>query len=311
MAISRTNLGRGPAIVTFGGATLFTRSDINLRHTPMWNPVETSMYGMVDKFKRDLTIRIPLTLWGSWENLGVLFPSYAMSPQAGTSVFGTSDSPLVVLGRNGDQITYANAQITKLGNLYLGVDNELWAAEVEFTALLKNNTLPEAANAYFTVATGQAYSDNTFAKTNFKKVRWTGAWGSKTGFTTIVPQKGFNISWSFTYKTLGADGYGTLDMTVEMLMGACKCVPIPTTMAQIEAQSNAQGSAHGTLLSVGTANAADLTLTGGASSVVLKGAGMVENGYVFGIEPLRVGEVGWETTLGFSGGAPNAIATAA
>src|ERR1043165_9080233 len=109
MSVSRANLGRGPAIVTYGGVTLFTRDDLVARHPPVWNPVPTSMYGEVDKSKRDLVIKIPLRLWGAWESLSVLFPSTVLNPTIGASIYGTSDSPLVVLGRNGDQVTYANA----------------------------------------------------------------------------------------------------------------------------------------------------------------------------------------------------------
>lgn len=309
MSINRsTSLGRGPAIVTYNGATLFTRDDIVPRHAPVWNPVRTSMYGEIDQFKRDLVIKVPLRLWGAWENLPTLFPSAVLNPGIGASVFGATDIPLTVLARNGDQITYANAQITKLADLCLGTDSELFAADVEFTALLANNTNPETAGAYYSVATSQPYSDAAFSKTNFKKVRWTGAWGSKAGFTSIAPQKGFNIGWRLELKPVTVDGYGTIDMTLAAFAGFCRCIPVGPTLAQIEAQTNAQGSPFGGLLS---SAAADLTLTGGTSSVVLKNAGMTGHGYVFGVEPLRVGEMAWSTTRGFSSGAPVAVATAA
>jgi len=310
MGVSRANLGRGPAIVTIGGDTLFTRDDLVLRHAPVWNPVMTSMYGTVDKAKRDLMIRIPLRLWGSWENLQVLFPSALMNPIAGTSVFGTADNPVVVQARNGDRITYPNGQITKLANLYLGVDAELWAADVEITALIKNNANPEDAGAYF-VLDSNAYTDSAFAKTNFKKVRWTGAWGAKTGFTTIVPQKGFQVSWTLSLKPLPVDGYGTVDMTVQDMIAGVKCIPIGPTLAQGELVANSQGSAMGAALSNATTAAADLTLTGaGGGSVVAKSAGMTENGFAFGVEPLRIGEMAWETTRGFAAGVPAIVASA-
>jgi hypothetical protein len=305
MSLNRTILSRGPALVSYNGATLWTRDDIDLRHAPVWSPVKTAMYGEVDQFKRDLIIKIPLRLWGAWENLGTLFPSSVTNPVIGASIYGGSDVPLTVLARNGDQITYANAQITRLADLYLGADSELFAADVEFTALLANGVNPETANAYYTVQTGQAYSDNAFTKANFKKVRWTGAWGGKSGFTTIVPQKGFSVAWKLELRPVTADGYGTIDLTLAGLAGGCRCIPLAPTLAQIEAQTDAQGAAFGTLLSAG---AADLTLAGGASSVVLKNAGMTQHGYVFGVEPLRVGEVAWSTTRGFSAGVPAAVA---
>ena len=317
MSLDKTLLKRGPAIVSYGGNTFYTNSDILSRFGLAWNPVNTSMYGQVDKFISDRIYRVPLRLWGAWEHLAALFPSYAMSPQPGTSIFGTTATPLVILARNGDQITYANAQITKLANLYLGVDSDLFAADVEFTCILGNSsgsTLfnPEDANAYYTTATGATYADGAFAKANFKRVRFTGAWGAVAGFTSVIPQKGFQISWELDAQPLTCDGLGTVDFTIgqNVLQGACKCIPIQPTMAELEAQVAAQGVPLGTLMS---ANVADLTLTGNGGSpvIVLKSAGIAEHGYAFGIEPLRQGEITWTTTRGFTAGAPNAVASVA
>jgi hypothetical protein len=160
MALDRSKLTRGPAVVTYGGDTFYTNADILSRFGPVWNPVNTSMYGQVDKFIKDRVYKVALRLWGAWENLAVLFPGYALAPQAGASIFGTSATPLVILARNGDQITYRNAQITRLANLYLGVDSELFAADVEFTCIIGNSSgstmhNPEDAGAYYAVATGQ------------------------------------------------------------------------------------------------------------------------------------------------------------
>jgi hypothetical protein len=312
MSISRSSLGRGPAVVTFNSLTFFTANDLVLRHAPVWNPVTTSLHGQVDKFIRDRVYKIPLKLWGAWENLSTIFPSYAMNPTAGTSIFGTTDKTLAILARNGDKITYANAAITKVSNLYLGVDADLFSADVELTAILANSANPEDANAYYTLATGQAYSETTFAKTNFKKVRYTAAWGAITGFTAFAGQKGFSIGWDLDARPLTCDGLGTVDFTVgeNTLQGSCKCIPIQPTLAQIEANSSAQGVQLGSLLS---SAAADLVITGNGGSpvVTLKNAGMAEHGYVFGVEPLRVGEIGWNTTRGFSTGTAAAVGVVA
>ena len=84
---NRSFLTRGPAIVTYAGATLFTRGDIVPRHAPGWEDVVTSMYGRVDRAKKDLVLKIGLPLFGNWTNLSVLFPSYCLNPITGTSVF--------------------------------------------------------------------------------------------------------------------------------------------------------------------------------------------------------------------------------
>ncbi|HXT10386.1 MAG TPA: hypothetical protein VN873_02400 [Candidatus Angelobacter sp.] len=317
MALDKSLLKRGPALVSYGGATLFTNADILSRFSPVWNPVTTSMYGQVDRFISDRVYKVPLRLWGAWENLSMLFPSYAMAPQPGASIFGTAATPLVILARNGDQITYTNAQITKLANLHLGADADLFSADVEFTCIIGNSeggTMlnPEDANAYYTVATGVAFSDTAFAKTNYKRVRFTGAWGSLAGFTAVIPQRGFDISWELDAQPLTADGLGTIDFTIgeNVLQGACTCIPIQPTMAQLEAQASAQGTPLGALMGN---NVADLTLTGNGGSpvIVLKSAGIAEHGYAFGIEPLRQGAMTWTTTRGFTAGAPNPVASAA
>jgi hypothetical protein len=308
MSISRANLGRGPAHVTIGGATLFTRDDLVPRHAPEWQPVESSMHGQTNKYKSDFTVKLALTLFGIWDNLGVLFPSALLNPVVGTSLFGTTDQAVVIHARNGDRLTYHNAQITKLGDLYLGVDSELFAAAVEVTAILKNNANPEDANSVFTRDTA-AYTDAAFAMTNFKKCRWSGAWTGKTGLTSFVGQKGFNVAWQLDLQPEKPDGHGTVDMYIGKggLVAGCKCVPIGPSMPQIDTAQNVH-AAHGTLLSAG---AADLTLTGTGASVVLKAAAMTESGTAFGVQPLRVGEVAWETTRSVAAGVASAVATVA
>jgi hypothetical protein len=309
MSIARSALIRGPGYVTWNSASFFTQADINVRHAPVWEKVPTTNFGRVDDWKKDLVIKIPLKLWGAYENLGVLFPAGLLTPVPGTSIFGASDLPLVILGRNGDQITYANAQLTKMSNLYLGVDADLFAAEVEFTALLANSTAPESSGSYFTVATGQTYADATaaFAKANYKRARCTAAWGSVTGFTSIVPQKGFALDWSLDLKPMMVDGYGTVDMTIgeDTLIANVKCIPIGPTLAQLKSNSKVEA----VMGALGSGNSADFTITGSGLSIVLKNAFMVDNGLVFGVEPLRAGEVTWRTTTGFSSGSPAAIAT--
>jgi hypothetical protein len=305
MAIQRSSLIRGPAKITFGGATFFTRDDIVLRHVPVWEPVVSSLHGQIDKFKRDFMIRFSVNLMGLWDNLGVLFPSALVNPVVGARIFGDTDTALVIHAKNQDRVTLHNCQITGLASLHLGVDQELFSGAVEFTALLKNNANPEDSGAYFTADTA-AYTETTFALTAFKKARWTGAWGAKTGFTAIVPQGGFQVGWQLDLVPDVADGHGTIDMTIGngALVAQCRCVPLGPTPAQTDTAQDVE-AAHGTLLSAGSA---DLTLTAGSDSLVLTNANLVESGRAFGTQPLRIGEVVWETTRLLTAGATEAVA---
>ena len=304
---TRALLGRGPAQVTFNAHTFYTRDDITARHSPVWKPVAASMYGEVDQTITDRVYKVPLRLWGAWENLTDLFPAAVLNPVVGSSLFDpATDKPLTVWARNGDKIVYTSAAVTKVANLYLGVDSDLFAADVEFTCICGNANNPEDANAYYTVSNA-AITESAFAKTSFKRVRWSAAWGALAGFTSFVGQKGFAISWEMETRPVAVDGYGTRDVALGRFVGRCSCIPVGPTLAQLEAQASAQGTALGTLLS---GVSADLTITGnGGGSVVLKNAGLKEHGYAFGIDPLRMGETTWETTRGFAAGVAAAVAT--
>jgi hypothetical protein len=304
---TRASLGRGPAQVSFNSHTFFTRDDISVDFGPEWKDVLCSMYGVVDKSIGDRVYKVPLRLWGAWENLTDLFPAAVMTPVHGASLLSpTTDVPMTIWARNGDKIVFTNACITKVANLYLGVDSDLFAADVEFTCIVGNTNNPEDANAYYTL-TNSALTESAFAKTAFKKVRWTGAWAALAGFTSFVGQKGFAINWQMDTRPVPVDGFGTRDLALTKFVGGCSCIPIVPTLAQLEAQAAGQGVAFGSLLS---GISGDLTFTGaGGGSVVLKNAGIVKHGYKFGIEPLRMGEVTWETTRGFAAGVAAAVGT--
>lgn len=312
MGVLRSALGRSPAIINYNNATLFTRSDIMVPHEPKWSDITSSMFGLDDQFKGDLVIKVPLMLYGTWDNLDVLFPDYAMNPIPGTSIYGNTDKPLVLQGRNNDRITYTNAQITKLADLYLGVDEELWAAAVEFTAILGNGLNPEAAGAYF-VRDTNPYSDGDFSRANFQKARFTGNWTGKTGFASISAQKGFHVAWKLDAKPLTVDSYGTVDFSVgeKVMVGECKCIPIGPTGAQIDTGMQIS-TPMGQRLSQ---SSADLVLASAGHTVTLKSAGIATHSVAWGAEPLRINETLWRTTRGFSSGddagVPDDVATIA
>jgi hypothetical protein len=308
--IDRANLLSSTGYAAFNGHNFFTRDDINIAHMPVWERVNTSNFGPVDSFKKGNVLKIPLRLWGAWENLSDLFPSYLMNPIPGTRIFGTSDAALTVQGRNNDLITYSNARLTRLANLYLGVDSDLFAADVEFTALLKNNANPEDANSYHTRGSN-SYSEVTaaFAKTNWKRTRFTGAWGAISGFTAMTPKLGVNISWDIGLDEDPVDGLGVVDMLVQYMVGQAKCIPIGPSLAQVK--TNSQEEAFNGILA--STISGDLVWTGANSGpvVTLKNAYLKGNNLVFSPKLLRIGELTWETTRAFSTGTPAVVASVA
>lgn len=309
MAPLRSQFIRSPAIVTYGGGTFFMRPTFSVRMIATWKDVMTSMYGKVDKVRTDQVFKIQFLLWGAYENLPILFPSYLLNPIYGASVFGNADVPLVIQARNNDRLTFPNVQLTGVPALFLGVEDDLFAAVVEFTALIANGANPEDAGAYFTIDTN-AYNDGAFSKANYKRVRYTGAYTGVAGMGIVTPQKGFRVGWKAAFDSVPQDGRGTVDMSVKEFEGSVKFIPVEPTMNQIAAQTQLQGTPLGTLAS---AAAADFIMSGsnGGPVITLKTAHVAESGFAFDLEPLRNGEMTLETIRNFNGGVPTPIATVA
>lgn len=130
------------------------------------------------------------------------------------------------------------------------------------------------------------------------------------GFTAITPQNGFQVEFDFRTSPLVVNGLGTVDLSVQGCIARAKCIPIEPAQQEILDAARAQGAnaALGRLLSAGSA---DLVITGSGVSVTLADAGLMEFGAVFGAEPLRNEEVGWESTRGFAAGVAGEVAAVA
>lgn len=329
LSISRANLpGSGAPKIAYNGATLWTRGDvmIPLKH----NLIEqtSSMYGRQTKTRGGRKIEINLPIYGFWNNLSVLFPSYILGFNPGARIFGSTDVPMVLTAKNGDAIHLSNVQLTKLANLKLKANEQIFSADATFTALVGNNKTVVTAGAavsgntnwtsylatptapFYCVGTGVTYAEGDFPQANFKSLAWTGAWGSRTGFTNILTQDGWDISWEVKTTDDIVDGIGPVDMFIDQFWASAACIPVGPTLAQLEAGVDFQG----TNAAVGADVAADsdsLVLTDGSATITLTKAAMIETGLVFAPAKKRIGKTVWEATQGFTTGAPNPMAVVA
>ncbi len=310
MSLDRALLVGGPAKLTFNSATFHSKEDIKPKFMVDWKEVDTSLFGLIDKSATDARIVTPVRLWGAWENLTTLFPSALLAPTyIGTRINTSVDTAnsLVLHSTNTDRYTFPNSVLTKLPNLHLGLDDSIFAADAEFTSLIANTKNPEDAGAYYTQDTA-AYTDTTFAKTNYKQQRYSSAWSGITGFTSFQTRDGWDIEWDLKLEPDHVDGLGTVGFIFLGLVVRAKCIPVEPTSGNLLAAARFQGFALGRLLSTGSA---DLVITGSGVSVTLKNAGLTESALAFGGKPLRNGELVWETTVGFTTGAPAARAVVA
>jgi hypothetical protein len=240
--------------------------------------------------------------------LATIFPYLA--GVVGTTYPGSTDKSCAWNSNNGDVITMTSALIGKMPDLELGVDGPV-LGRMEIWGVIGNGDSPGTANSYYTLQTGQSYSNPAVPSTAvLGRQEFTAVWGSVAGFTSFQAQEKWTISHEVKLEPLVIQGR-TRAFKLASYRVLAKCKPLGPTMSQIDAALYGQGSGATGGYRLST-NAANLVISGSSSmSVTLGNAALKTAGYVFGGKPLRLGELGWVSTLSVaSGGAPSQPALA-
>lgn len=127
----------GPGKVSFGGVEFNSEGNINGSESFTTFPINTSLYGKIDERTTDREIRVNLTPAGELESLTAYLPHLTAS--IGDVLFSTtSDTTLIVYGKDGTRRTYSAAALTKMPSLHLGSDKPMWG-QMEWTCLGAGN----------------------------------------------------------------------------------------------------------------------------------------------------------------------------
>jgi hypothetical protein len=312
--MNSSNIIIGPGYATWNSGNFrFGDGGIKAKFVKNLRDITAEEFGRFDSVETKRRITVTGKLWSGWENLSLVLPSAATTPTIGSKLFGTGNLPLVINGQDGSRLTVVNAQITKLANLQLSVEKELWSADIEFTGLLKSGNTPDQAGSYYTYSIGQSYTAPSFTKSNFRAPVLTAAWAatlvnSGTSFSSFNFKNGCAIDWKWdlNYEPCMIDGLGEVDAIVDGFEATCKGLPVGPLEVDV-ASALLPAQALGSLLS---ASGGDLTLTFGSNSVVLKAAFLADDdGFAWARKNNRLGELTWRTTVPFSAGAPTARVT--
>lgn len=306
----------GPGYATWNSGNFrFGDGGIKAKFVKKYREVSAEEFGRFDSVQTGRMIQVTGKLWSGYENLALVIPSAATSPTIGSKLFGTSGLALVVNGQDGSRLTVLNAQITKLANLTLSVDKELWSGDITFTGLLVAGDTPASSGGYYTYSISNSYSAPSFTKSNFRAPVVSGAWAgtltnSGTSFAAFSFKNGVAVDWKWDldFEPCTVDGFGAVDAIINGFEASAKGTPIGVLEVDTAA-AMAPAQALGILEST---NGGDLTLTFGANSVTLKQAFVAENdGFSWSRKNNRIGDLTWRTTVPFSAGAPTARAAAA
>jgi hypothetical protein len=303
MSVTRSQLTGGPAYAVFNSKNIQFAEDSTVETALVTDVVATSLYGDMDEIYRDMVVKAQgRPLFYDTAALSTMFPYLAAA--AGTTYPGSSDLSCAWSSNNGDVVALTSALIGKMPDLELGVEGPV-LGRMEIWGVLGNGENAGTANSYYTLQTGQSYSNPAVPGTAvLGRQEFTAAWGAVSGFTSFQAQDKWTLSHELKLEPVTIQGR-TRAFKLASYRVLAKCKPLGPTMAQIDAALYAQGTgaAGGYRLST---NAANLVITGGSSmTVTLGNAALKTAGYVFGGKPLRLGELGWVSTLNInSGGAP-------
>ena len=130
--ITRTTLLGGPAAAIWNGHTYFAQSGIVVTPALELEAVDSDAQGILDATATLAPVMIKFAPVAPFADLVELYPWLEGAP--GTSLFGASDSPLVLIAANGVRLTFAAAAIVQMPDLTLGVSGAT-AGAVTFLAL--------------------------------------------------------------------------------------------------------------------------------------------------------------------------------
>lgn len=308
MAIDRTTIIAGPAIITFKGVTLYTEGDIELSPGISYGEIKTAMHGKVDAFIDDIVSQIKFTPAGQWitAHLAVLWPH--TNPVIGSSLFGATDSNVTIQTLAGQLITWKTGAISDMPDIILSAVKPAIGA-VTIDCIGANNTAWSDAAKRAVVAT-QAFADTSFAPADIKMAAYTGViTGGSAPWDAIRAQDGWTISFKVDKEPVKTDADGTVDMRIAGVTATAKCIPVGISETQLLAKLPLQGAGivRGKRLSGLGANLTIAGPTSGDPSVVLINAVMTDGAMKFGSTALRVGEIAFESCVTFTAGARNAL----
>lgn len=177
--IDRALILTGPAVVTFGGQSFWSKGDITVNIKNAHFDIETSAYGKVDKRFSDRQIEVSFEPDGRFTAAlaAVIWPYAATG--IGVSLYGAADRALVITTRDGQVLTVPNASVTKMPDIRLGVSKTIIGA-MTFTGLCKLSTDPATSGAYYALTTG-TYADTGFLATDILTKPYASAWEAPRG----------------------------------------------------------------------------------------------------------------------------------
>jgi hypothetical protein len=256
MPVTRTTLLSGPAAATFRGHTFFAQDGILVTPALELAAVDSDAQGVLDSTVTTAPVKIQFSPNAPFADLLALYPFLEGAP--GVSLFGASDTPLVLVASNGVRLTFSAVAITQMPDLALGSTGAT-AGAVTFLALGARELPITAANRLVTIDTTAvpAFPTMTPQLSDDFEITWGGA-----PWVNLQAIDGVTVTFAMKTKPVLSAANALLDLTLESLSATASFTPA-TPAGPVEAdifaalEAQGAGALPGRLLSQG-ANALNI-----------------------------------------------------
>ena len=292
----------GPAIILWGGQSIYTQGDITVRKVVgSWNP-QTSMFGTLGKRSSGHHFEISCTPCGilSAAQLAVLYPFTAAS--AGSSIYTAANVPLVIWTRAGKKYTFTRAGLMKMPSCRLSANSTAFG-EMTWGAVIGLGKAYADADAFVAI-TSVAFTDATFATTNMVSPGYLATWGT---YASMESESGFQIDVAMSTQAHNVDRLGVFSHRITGFEVSVRFKPMDQAQADYLLLADLNGAAVQPGKAFGAAST-DLTIAGTGVSCVIPAVGPADAGLSFGNAP-EPGEIVFHSTQEFAVGVPAALLT--
>jgi hypothetical protein len=291
MPVTRTTLLSGPAAATFNGHTFFARDGILVTPALELDAVDSDAQGVLDATVTGAPVTIKFSPSAPFADLIALYPYTLGTP--GMSLFGSADTPLVLVAANGVRLTFSAVAIIQMPDLTLSSSGTA-AGAVTFLALGARSLPITAANRLVTIDTAEfpALPTTPPQLADDFEITWSGAGSTgSSSWLNLRARDGVKVHFAMKTSPVVSAANALLDLTLDSLAVEARFTPgTPGGPAEADVFEalQVQGALPGRLLSTG---AQTLDVAGEHLWLQLPLAQLTQGPLTFDAVHARVGEL--------------------
>lgn len=302
MAIDRTTILRGPAILKWAGVNIFTKNDIEDDFGIDTFQPESSAHGQLDPridLRRGGVRATPVGQFTA-DQFNALWPY--RTTLVGASIYG-ADVPLVLKTIAGKKHTYYAAAIEGMPEITFAAKETVFG-QASWGIMGKNNVAWNTADSFRKIET-EAFSDEEWATFDQDEVITEPAvinWATGGGGTAFKTVDGVKLIPDLQLEDVPTDDEGVVDRTLADVGIMARFRPLGQTEQEVMDMVGFQGLTGFIRGAKLITKAFDMTFTVSAGTLTIHNAALVGAGFRFGRTVLRNGELAFVSARSFTGG---------